>query len=433
MLNTVINFLDASHSVFHAVSAICARLEAQGFTRLQEAEKWHLEPGKKYYVTRNLSSVLAFTMPENAPVCMLITASHCDSPVFKIKENAELEVKGSYVQLDTERYGGAILSTWLDRPLSFAGRVLVRTQSGVEQRLVDLDCDSLVIPNVAPHMKRDINDGMKYNLQTDMVPLYSDFSSKGSFKARVAELAGSREEDILGHDLYLYSRMCASIWGPKGEFLSCGRLDDLECAYTTLLGFCQSTPRKDTLPVLAIFDNEEVGSTTKQGADSTFLRDVLERVSLAYGMNREDFERVRANSFMLSCDNAHAIHPNHPEFSDSANTVYMNRGIVVKESANQKYTSDAVSKALFRRIMEGAKVPVQFYSNRSDIAGGGTLGNVSNRHFSLNTVDIGLAQLSMHSSYETAGTKDVSYMIQGMKAFFESSIMAVSDREYAVK
>ncbi len=433
MLNKVIEFLNASHSVFHAVSAICAYLDEQGYTRLQEAEKWNLQPGQKYYVTRNLSSVIAFSIPQSAPNCMLITASHCDSPVFKIKENAELDVKGAYVQLDTERYGGAILSTWLDRPLSFAGRVLVRTQYGVEQRLVDLDYDSLVIPNVAPHMKRDINDGMKYNLQTDMVPLYSDSSSKGSFKSRVAELAGCKEEEILGHDLYLYSRMPASVWGPKDEFLSSGRLDDLECAYTTLLGFCESAPQKDTLPVLAIFDNEEVGSTTKQGADSTFLRDVLERVSLAYGLDREDFERVRANSFMLSCDNAHAMHPNHPEFSDSANTVYMNRGIVVKESANQKYTSDAVSKALFRRIMEGAKVPVQFYSNRSDIAGGGTLGNISNRHFSLNTIDIGLAQLSMHSSYETAGTKDVCYMVQGMKAFFESSITALNDREYAVK
>ncbi len=432
MLNGLMKFLEGARSAFHAVRLLSEMLDAEGFERLDESEAWGLKKGGKYYVTRNLSSLIAFIIPESAPGCMLITASHCDSPVFKIKENAELEVRGSYIQLDTERYGGAILTSWLDRPLSFAGRVLVRTGDGVQTRLIDEDRDSLVIPNVAPHMKRDINDGMKYNLQTDMAPLYSDFSSKGGFKQRVAELAGCAPKEIMGHDLYLYSRQKPSVWGPGGEFFSAGRLDDLECAYTTAKGFCLSAP-KGQLAVLAIFDNEEVGSTTKQGADSTFLRDVLERACLGMGIERDGFERLRASSVMLSCDNAHAMHPNHPEFSDSANTVYMNKGIVVKESANQKYTSDAVSKAMFRYLMEKAGVPLQYFSNRSDMVGGGTLGNISNRHLSLNTVDIGLAQLSMHSVYETAGTRDVEYMIQGVKAFYEASVSAKRDGEYLLK
>lgn len=432
MVNELLKFLENAHSAFHAIQEIKTMLDEAGYAELGECAKWQVAPGGKYYVTRNLSSIIAFQVPEDEAECFMISASHSDSPVFKIKENAELEVRNRYIQLDTERYGGAILTSWLDRPLSFAGRVLVRTENGIETRLVDLDEDSLIIPNVAPHMKRDINDGMKYNLQTDMVPLYADFDAKGSFRARVAALAGAREEDILGHDLFLYSRVKPAQWGPKGEFISAGRLDDLECAFTTAKGFVLSKPSA-AISVMAVFDNEEVGSTTKQGADSSFLMDVIERICLSMGIDRERFQRMRAASFMLSCDNAHAMHPNHPEFSDAANTVYMNEGIVVKESANQKYTSDGVSKALFRDIMNRAGVPLQFFSNRSDMPGGGTLGNISNSHLSLNTVDIGLAQLSMHSTYETAGSKDVNYMIDGVKAFFESSVLTLGDGRYETR
>ena len=432
MLSEIIGLLDGAHSAFHAVKDISAMLNRAGFERLDESESWNIQKGGKYYVTRNLSSLIGFIVPRDGIGCMLFTASHCDSPVFKIKQNAELEVRSSYIQLDTERYGGLIQTSWLDRPLSFAGRVLVKTDKGVETRLVDLDEDSLVIPNVAPHMKRDINDGMKYNPQTDLVPLYADYASKGRFFARVAELASCREEDILGHDLYLYARQKATVWGPEKEFFSSGRLDDLECAFTCSKAFSLCEP-KEALAVLCVFDNEEVGSATKQGADSTFLTDVLARACLSLGMDRERFECLRASSMMLSCDNAHAMHPNHPEFSDTPNTVYMNKGIVIKESANQKYTSDGVSKAMFRFMMDRAGVPVQFFSNRSDMVGGGTLGNVSNKHFSLNTVDIGLAQLSMHSVFETAGTRDVGYMIDGMKAFYESGVEAVKDGAYQIR
>ena len=432
MLSEILGLLDGAHSAFHAVKDISSVLDKAGFERLDECEGWSLKKGGKYYVTRNLSSLIGFIVPEDDIGCMLLTASHCDSPVFKIKQNAELEVRNSYIQLDTEKYGGLIQTSWLDRPLSFAGRVLVRTDKGVETCLVDLDEDSLVIPNVAPHMKRDINDGMKYNPQTDLVPLYADYTSKGRFFSRVAELAGCREEDILGHDLFLYSRQKAIVWGPEKEFISSGRLDDLECSFTASKAFSLCKP-KQALAVLCVFDNEEVGSTTKQGADSTFLTDVLSRACLSLGIGRESFERLRASSMMLSCDNAHAMHPNHPEFSDTPNTVYMNKGIVIKESANQKYTSDGVSKAMFRYMMDRAGVPVQFFSNRSDMIGGGTLGNISNRHFSLNTVDIGLAQLSMHSVFETAGTKDVDFMIQGIRAFYESGVRAMKDGTYQLR
>ncbi|MBQ3668108.1 MAG: M18 family aminopeptidase [Clostridia bacterium] len=432
MLNEMLDFLASSHSAFHAVKNIKQLLSDGGFTELRECDLWQIEKGGRYYVTRNLSSVIAFIIPEDEPDCFMLTASHCDSPVFKIKENAELEVKGKYIQLDTERYGGAILTSWLDRPLSFAGRVLVKTDKGVETRLVDMDKDSLIVPNVAPHMKRDINDGMKYNLQTDMVPLYGDFSAKGSFRRTVAELAHASEEDVLGHDLYLYNRVKPTRWGARNEFISSGRLDDLECAFTTAKAFTLAKPSR-AIAVCAVFDNEEVGSTTKQGADSTFLTDVLGRISGSLGIGGEKFQQMRASSLMLSCVNAHAVHPNHPEFSDSANCVYMNEGIVIKESANQKYTSDGVSKALLRYILERANVPVQFYSNRSDMPGGGTLGNISNSHFSLNTVDIGLCQLSMHSTYETAGAFDVEHMINGMKAFFEASVIATDDGRYEVR
>ncbi|MBR4236116.1 MAG: M18 family aminopeptidase [Clostridia bacterium] len=431
MVNKLLEFLKNSPSPFHAVDNLCAMLRDAGFEELCENGQWDIRKGRSYYVTRNLSSLIAFRVPENEPECMLLSASHCDSPVFKIKEKSELEVKGKYIQLDTEKYGGLVHVSWLDRPLSFAGRVLVKTGRGIETRLINCDSNSLIIPNVAPHQKRDINDGMKYNPQTDLVPLYGAYTAKGGFAKHVARLAHCAEEDIVGHDLFLYSRTEPCVWGENEEFLSAERLDDLECAFTSAQGFIKAAPGR-ALTVLAVFDNEEVGSTTKQGADSTFLTDTLSRACDMLGITTQEYRRLCASSFMLSCDNAHAVHPNHPELYDAVNCAYMNEGIVIKESANQKYTTDGVSKAIFRLILERAGVPVQFFANRSDMIGGGTLGNVSNRHFSLNTVDIGLAQLSMHSTYETAGTKDVQYMIDGVKAFYESVIKAEKDGTYSV-
>ena len=425
----LLQFLKESPTAFHAVESICSRLT--GFEPLQENARWRLQPGGRYYVTRNRSSVIAFTVPQRGFAPFQLIASHTDSPTFRIKEKAELTVRDKYVQLDVERYGGMILNTWLDRPLSVAGRLAVRTQDGVRSLLVNLDEDSAVIPNVAIHMNREINTGYKYNPASDMMPLWSGGDGKGSFRARIAQAAGVAEGDIIGSDLYLYNRMPGCVWGGEGEYLSAGRLDDLECAYTTARAMIECRATKG-MPVLAVFDNEEVGSTTKQGADSTFLTDVLRRAALCLGVDGEAFYRAQASSVMLSCDNAHAAHPNHPELYDASNRVYMNEGIVIKESANQKYTSDGASKAILRAILDNAGVKYQFFANRSDMLGGGTLGNISNAHFSLNTVDIGLAQLAMHSSWETAGSRDVDAMADGVRAFFETPISMPADGVFAL-
>ncbi len=423
-------FIDQSPTCYHAIDVI--RRELKDFILLNEGEKWNLQPGGKYCVTRNSSSIIAFTLPEGEFCGFQLIASHADSPCFKIKENAEVIVRDKYVQLDTERYGGMIMSSWLDRPLSIAGRALIRTAKGVSSVLVNLDRDLCVIPNVAIHMNREVNNGYKFNPAVDLFPLWGTADAKNTFRAEIAKAAGIEEKDLLGADLFLYSRMEGRVWGVKEEFLSAPRLDDLECAFASVEAL-KAARSGSHANVCCVFDNEEVGSTTKQGADSTFLNDVLRRIVLALGRPEEDYFALLANSFMLSADNAHAVHPNHPEYADPLNQTEMNKGIVIKFNANQKYTTDGVSEAVFHHICEKAGVPVQHYANRSDLAGGGTLGNISGRHVSVNTLDIGLAQLAMHSSYETAGTKDVAYMINGMRAFYETEIRSLGNGDYALE
>ncbi len=422
-------FLKKSVSTYHAVAGICEILEAEGFTRLLESGKWTIQPGGKYFVTRNQSSVIAFTVPENGFAPAQIVASHSDSPVFKLKRTAELESAGKYVQLNVERYGGQILFTWVDRPLSVAGRVIVRNGRGYESRLVNIDRDLLMIPNVALHMNRDVNDGAKFNAQVDLVPLFGDMRAKGTFDAVIAEAAGVSVDQVAGSDLFLYTRMAPTIWGANNEYFSASRLDDLECAYTTLCGFTEAKMGKH-INVYCCFDNEEVGSASRQAANSTFLEDVLVRTARALKADDEELCACLASSFMVSADNAHAVHPNHPERSDAKNRPFINEGIVVKVSANQKYTTDGATDAIFTDICERAGVPVQHFFNRSDMIGGSTLGNISSAHVSIPSVDIGLPQLAMHSSYETAGVKDADYMADGLKAFFEAEIRAVGDTAY---
>ena len=341
-------------------------------------------------------------------------------------------MRGKYTQLNTEGYGGMLCSTWLDRPLSIAGRVLVRDQDCYKSQLINIDRDLVLIPNVAIHMNRNANDGVTYNKQVDMLPLFGGSETKaGDFKKLIAEYLNVKVEDIYGSDLYLYNRMQPSVWGAHEEFISSPQLDDLQCAYTSLQGFLKGNNEK-SINVIACFDNEEVGSGTKQGAGSTFLYDTLYRLNKSLGKTDEDFYRALASSFMLSADNAHAVHPNHPEKTDVQNCVYMNEGVVIKSHAGQKYTSDAVSIAIFKGLCEKANVPVQFFSNRSDVLGGSTLGNIAMAQVSMNSVDIGLPQLAMHSSYETAGIKDTYYMIQVMEEFFNSHIEKISSNEFKV-
>lgn len=417
------SFIEKSPTAFHAVANIGDILWENGYQRLYEGEKWELVPGGKYYVSRNDSSIIALNVGTDlGDYRFKIAASHSDSPTFKIKENAEIQVKEKYMKLNTEGYGGMLCAAWFDRPLSVAGRVMVKDGAVYETRLLNIDRDLLLIPNMAIHMDRGVNDGYAYNKQVDMLPLFGGSEcKKGDFKEMIAKELDVEKERIYGMDLYLYNRMKPSVWGAKNEYISCPKLDDLQCAYTSLMGFLKGADDR-AVNVFACFDNEEVGSGTKQGAASTFLYDTLYRMNLCLGKGEEEFFRAASKGFMLSCDNAHAVHPNHPDKTDVDNCVYMNEGIVVKSHAGQKYTSDAVSIAVFRGICEEAGVPLQFFANRSDMAGGSTLGNIAMSQVSMDSIDIGLAQLAMHSAYETAGVKDSYYMIEAVGQFFCSRI-----------
>ena len=419
-------FIKKSPTAFHAAANLAATLHENGYQRLDEGEQWEIRPGGRYYVTRNDSSIIALNVGEQLEDYRFkIAASHSDSPTFKIKENAEIQVRDKYTKLNTEGYGGMLCAAWFDRPLSVAGRVIVREGERYAARLLCVDRDLLLIPNMAIHMNREVNNGYAYNKQIDMLPLIGGSEcKKGDFKKFIAKELKVEEGDVYGMDLYLYNRMAPSVWGMNQEYISCPQLDDLQCAYTSLQGFLQGED-DGAVNVFACFDNEEVGSGTKQGAASTFLYDILYRTNLSLGKEEEEFYRGAARGFMLSCDNAHAVHPNHTDKTDENNCVYMNEGIVVKSHAGQKYTSDALSIAVFRGICEDAGVPLQFFSNRSDMVGGSTLGNIAMSQVSMNSVDIGLPQLAMHSAYETAGVKDSYYMIRAVRRFFESHIEAL--------
>lgn len=419
----LMDFIEKSPSCYHVIWNLSEMLQAQGYEELKEEQKWSLKKGGKYYVTRNQSSIIAFQIPEGEMKNFQIAASHSDSPCFKVKENPEMEVDGHYVELNTEKYGGMICAPWLDRPLSVAGRVMVRTENGIASRLVNIDRDLVLIPNVAIHMNSKLNDGYTYNAQKDMLPLFGEETAKGGFGKLLAKELSVAGEDILSTDLFLYNRMKGSFWGANQEYISSPRLDDLQCAYATMQGFLQGG-HPESVSVCCVFDNEEVGSGTRQGAASTMLSDVLERICLCMDKDKEEYQIMLAGSFLISADNAHALHPHHMDKADPTNRPYMNRGVVIKYNANQKYTTDAVSAAIFKEICHRAQVPVQTYVNRSDVAGGSTLGNIAIRQVSIPAVDIGLPQLAMHSPYETAGVKDTWYLIQAMKEFYNTGIFS---------
>lgn len=412
------DFLDAAHSVYHAQNYIAGQLNAAGYTRLMEHEAWELAPGGKYYVSRGGTSIIAFRIPETTPTGFLMSASHSDRPAFKVKENFELA--GAYTRMAVEPYGGMIIAPWLDRPLSIAGRVTVETENGVRSKLIDIDKDLLLIPNVAIHMNRQVNDGYKWNPAADTIPLVGSKEAQGKLNALLEKEAGGR---ILGQDLYLYVRQKATVWGIEDEFLSSAALDDLECTWGCAQGFLKAGKSR-AIPVLCVFDSEEVGSGSVQGAGSMLLPTVLNRISHALGL---DPDRMLAQSFMVSADNAHALHPNHPEYADPANAPVMGGGIVLKYNANLKYCTDGVSASLFRKVCGKAGVPVQSYHNRADIPGGSTLGCISLRHVSVPTVDIGLPQLAMHSCYETGAVADVLWLEKAMTAYFGSSPEVTED------
>ena len=425
ILKDLMDFLDSSVTMFHAINECEKVLQKSGFTYLPENEKWNINKGK-YYTKRNSSSLIAFDIAEG-DYRFQISAAHSDSPTFKLKDRPVIEANG-YLKLNVEGYGGMINATWLDKPLTLAGRVMVNTDKGIETRLLHIDRDLLIIPNVPIHFNREINKGFAFNNQVDMLPILSAGNLKeADFDNILAKELGIEPEAILAKDLYLVNRQKAAIIGFDNELISSGRLDDLECVYTSLRGFVEAE-NKNHINVFAVFDNEEVGSVTKQGAMSTFLASTLDRVNTALGKSKEEYYRAIAKSILISCDNAHAVHPNHPELFDVKNRPVLNQGIAIKESANQKYTTDAFSRAILKKILEKKNIPYQTFANRSDIAGGSTLGNLSNTVVSMNAVDIGLPQLAMHSAYETAGAKDVGYAFETLKAFFEANIDIKDDK-----
>ncbi len=419
------DFIAKSPTCFHAVHSAAEKLNQAGFCRLNEGSAWNLEAGKGYYVTRNQSSLIAFRMPERLD-CFMIAAAHTDSPCFRLKDNATVQAEG-YSKLDANKYGGMTYATWLDRPLSVAGRVMVSTDQGVASRLVNLDRDLMVIPSLAPHMDRSINEGKKLSAQTDLMPLLG----KGNVEILdlVAQELGVERKQLLAQDLFVYNRERGTRLGPEGELILCPRLDDLQCVYGLLEGFLRQDMPLET-PVLCLFDNEEIGSATAQGAMSTLLPDVLRRICLERGLGERYYIQLLAGSMMVSADNAHGVHPNHPEKAALTNRPKLGEGVVVKYGTG--YATTGASAGLLLEMLRRKNVPVQSYFNHSDVTGGSTLGALSVTQVSVRTVDIGLAQLAMHSARETAGAADIGYLVDAMETFFGAAIRETADGSYLV-
>lgn len=414
-IQELLEFIRKSPSCFHVVENIRRELLKAGFCQLNEKDEWNLLRGRDYFVTRNGSSVIAFRIPEKDFLGFHMTASHSDSPAFRIKESPEIHVEGQYVKLNTEKYGGMIMETWFDRPLSAAGRIIIEETGKIRERLVNLDRDLFIIPNLAIHMTK--GEAAQRNPQKDLLPFLGCTQEKQAFLKLLARETGVKKEQILSYDLFLYQRTAGTVLGLNKELVASAKLDDLECVFASLKAFLQEKSA-DYMNMCCIFDNEEVGSSTKQGAGSTFGADILKRIMAGLGKTQEDYFRAVANSFLISADNAHAVHPNMAEKTDPSNRPYLNQGLVLKYHASQKYTTDARSAALVKYLCKKEKIPYQVFFNRSDLPGGSTLGNIFMGQVSMQAADIGLPQLAMHSAYETAGTKDLESMIRFLKAFY---------------
>lgn len=427
----LLDFIQGHPSVYHVIEGQKQRLLEAGYEQLLESRSWTIRQGGKYFLTRNGSALIAFRVPETQFRGFMIMASHSDSPVFKIKENPEMTVDGAYRKLNVELYGGALLAPWFDRPLSVAGRVLVRTAEGVRMRLVNVDRDLLLIPSLAIHMNRAVNTGYEYKVQRDLLPLYGTAEAKDLLEL-IAQECGLDAGTIVGHDMFVYNRQAPSVWGAEREFISSPKLDDLQCAFSSLCGFLESGPG-ESIPVHVVFDNEEIGSSTKQGAASAFLEDTLRRIAAGLGLTESEYLEKLPQSFMLSADNAHGMHPNYIDRCDPVNHPRLGGGVVLKYSGNQKYTTDAVSAAIVRVLAEKADVRLQTFTNHSDIPGGTTLGNISVQHVAVKTADVGIAQLAMHSPYETCGSRDTAELIGLARTLFSSSLIENGEEDYAVR
>lgn len=427
-IKDLLQFLDNSPVNFLATETICRQLVDAGFERLNACEKLdNIKPGRQFFFTKNDSSVYAFRIG-TAPLSEAgfhVICAHCDSPTFRIKPNAEMTGEGGIVRLNTEVYGGPILSTWFDRPLTIAGRVIVRSEDVMcpTTKLLYVRRPLLQISNLAIHFNRQVNDGVKLSKQKDVLPILgiinNEFEKGNLLVNLICEELNIEQKDILDFDLYLADTAPACTFGIHNEFISGGRLDDLSMVHAGLKALLLSgeqTPK--TTQVLAIFDNEETGSQTKQGAGSPFLASILQRIVAAQGGTTEDFYRSIEQAFMVSADNAHAWHPNYSEKFDPTNHPVLGGGPVIKFNAAQKYASDAVSAAVFAGICEKAGVPCQRFVNHSDVAGGSTLGNILASSLPLKGVDMGNPMLAMHSCRETASVADHLYCIEAFKTFY---------------
>jgi aspartyl aminopeptidase len=422
----LIDFLYESPTAFHAVESVKKMLSPCGFKELKEADKWNIVKGGKYYVTKNDSAIIAFIVGEGEieEEGFKIIGAHTDSPTFRVKPSPEVITENSYVKLNTEVYGGPILNTWLDRPLALAGRVALRGQNVLypETKLVNINRPIMIIPNLAIHMNRNVNAGVELNKQKDMLPmltLVNETLEKNKYllNTLAAELSVAAE-DILDFDLFLYEYEKGSIIGLNNEFISSGRMDDVAMVHAGIRALANSVVGK-SINIAACFDNEEVGSSTKQGADSEFLASILERICLCLGKTREDFYRSLARSFMISADLAHAVHPNAGEKHDPINRPMLNKGPVIKISASQSYTTDSVSGAVYEELCKRAGVPVQKFVNRSDERGGSTIGPISSTHLHIRSVDMGTPILAMHSVRELGGVMDHTYVIKSFEEFYK--------------
>lgn len=420
----MLEFINESPTARFAVESIKDTLESEGFEELFENGNWDVEEGGRYFVTRAGASLIAFRIPKREVCSFHAVVSHTDSPSLKLKPNFDIETK-DFIKLAVDKYGGPVLDSFFDIPLSLAGSVVVSSEEGVFERLLRLD-NVCIIPRVAPHLSKEQGT----SLVSDMLPFYSE-GGKTCLKERIAKELGVLKEDILSHELYLFPSSKGIVWGEKNEFVSSARIDNLQSVYTSLAGFmnaCESS----SIPVFAALDSEETGNGGVEGADSTFLPDVLRRIGIALGKSDEEYLAMLSESFFVSADVAHARHPNHPELYDPQNSPVLNGGVAIKYNAQKRYTTTAVSAALFSRIAQMAQVPCQTYTNRSDLAGGSTLGHSLQSHISVLTIDIGAPILSMHSSCETAGAKDTEYLMRVFEMFYSTSLTKEKDG-YVIK
>ena len=421
----VIEFIDESPSTYHVVKNCSDILDENGFERIMPREKWEIKKGGKYFLKKSSSTIIAFTVGEDFDVKngFKIFGAHTDSPCFRIKPSPEIVIE-NVVRLNTEVYGGPILSTWFDRPLSIAGRVIVKGENSFFPRTVKIKIDEplLTIPNLAIHQNREVNNGVKIDKQYDVLPVISlinkNFEREGYLERVILEKTGIKKEDIIDFDLYLYATEKGCLLGANEEFMSSPKIDNLASVYTGLIGLLEAEENQDRINIFVAFDNEEIGSATKQGADSNYLLNTLERISLALGLSRGDFLQMLESSYILSADAAHAAHPAHLGKTDPTNRGKINEGISIKISAKQKYTSDGYSIAVIKQLIEGTEIQIQPFVNESNELGGSTIGPISSTHLDIDGVDLGVPMLAMHSVRELCGIFDVFYLKELAKEFF---------------